>query len=306
MAKKSLLTNQTSLTDYITDRLANTSGAAEGSTLLPRQRGAGRIPIVTGLKITQISNYLGGSEFTLVWNNPQTSASLISGFNIYVVNALTQNQSPLQVGQVDASPAKVRVVGSQASVLTFFVQTVLSSGAVSSLDNSPSCTAQVAAPVITGGDVGTITVATIVPGGANQIMGTSPTGAVNEFKTFTGAANQVALAFGGGTVSFGLAQQVSLQALATPPTTTNNNFTASNSQSSVFANAASSSFTITMPPSPIHGQILIVKRIDSSANTVTLAGNTGQTMETSTLGALNSLILQYDISPKVWRTIAKF
>lgn len=306
MATKSPLANQGALTDYIADRLANTSGAAEGSTLLPRQRGQGRIPIVTGLRVTQVNNYLGGSEFTIVWNNPQTSASLITGYNVYVTGALSDNQSPALLATVDASPAKVRVVGSQASVLTFYVQTVLSSGATSALDNSPTCTAQVAAPVIQTSDI-RVSADSIVPGGANQIIGTNPAGTAGEWKTLSGTANQITVTLGSGSINLSLASQLAFQTLALSSTSQSSNYTIPNTISTLFISCAGSSNTVTMPAAPVANQICIIKRTDSAAgNTCTLQGNTGQSVETTALNTAGSVVCIYDQPNAAWRSVAKF
>jgi len=304
MVKKSLLANQTSLTDYITDRLANTSGAAEGSTLLPRQRGAGRIPIVTGLKVTQINNFLGGSEFTLVWNDPQTSASLISAFNVYAKDQ-SSSDSPLLVGSVNSSPAKVRVVNSKATVLTFYCQTVLSSGAVSSLDHSPTCTAAVIAPVIQSSDI-RVSADSIVPGGANQLIGTNPAGTAGEWKTLSGTANQITVTPGSGSINLSLASQLSLQALFLASITILSTSTIPSTVTTTFVDASGSNITVTTPATPHADQLLVVKRLDASANIVTIAANTGQVVETTSLVANKSIVFQYRSAAAKWQSIAAF
>lgn len=51
------------------------------------------------------------------------------------------------------------------------------------------------------------------------------------------------------------------------------NDTATTSDYTILANASSAALTETLPPSPIKGEILHVKKVDGSSNSVTLSGN---------------------------------
>lgn len=298
--------NRQQVSQYITEKLQNSRGAAEGSLLPPPLRGAGRIPTVTGLKVATVQSYLGGTTYTLVFKEPTLNTVEISGYNVYVTNALAGNASPLLLNTVQHSPATVRVVGTQASVLTFYVQTVLSSGNVSTLDHSPTCTAQLAAPVISTSSA--VAIASINPGAANQIYGTDPTATVSEYKSLSTAANApVSLTFGAGSIQFGAPTQAGFNAFAGAiHTYTSGASTIAAGIATAFADATSGNVTLTAPPSPISGQYLTVKRTDSSANTVSLAGNSGQTVETATWAAKGSNVFQWDSGASVWRIIAKF
>jgi prefoldin subunit 5 len=76
---------------------------------------------------------------------------------------------------------------------------------------------------------------------------------------------------------------------AVPITTTTSNYTLSSNDYSVLANASSGAITITLPTaSGIAGRIYVIKKIDSSANAVTITPNTGQTIDGANSYALST------------------
>jgi len=74
-------------------------------------------------------------------------------------------------------------------------------------------------------------------------------------------------------------------------------YTVTSSDYTLLANSSTAGFTITLPATPNSGEILNVKKVDSSANTVTINGN-GKTIDglsTLTINTQNqSYTLQYD------------
>jgi len=140
--------------DNVTQTLINTVGDDNiGTAIPPKLNGEFRVPFVTNLRLGPVTTYLGGTQYTLLWDEP-TDTTNISHYNVYVVGALGDNTSPIGPYSSQASPCPLRVVTTKASVLTFFVQTQLSNGNSSELSRSPSVTGLSTAP-----NIGTITVA---------------------------------------------------------------------------------------------------------------------------------------------------
>ncbi len=131
--------------NYVTSKLINPNNTGGGTHVPPAQIGTGRIPVVTGLKMGPISSYLGGTQYSLTFDEPPKGAD-VSHYNIFITGVLGNNQSPLGPYSTEASPCYLRIISTNASILTFYVQTVLNNGSVSSLSNSPSVTAQSVAP----------------------------------------------------------------------------------------------------------------------------------------------------------------
>lgn len=133
--------------DFSLRRLINYSQAGGGSSIPPRQFGDIRVPIVSNLKILKVDNYLGGTTFTLSWDNPDFKNITVAQYNIFVsgVDKIAQPQGPFAA---TLSPAIVRVSTKIASNLVFTVQTQLSNGLTSPIAISPSVAAKTIAPVI--------------------------------------------------------------------------------------------------------------------------------------------------------------
>lgn len=151
----------------VTQTLVNVSGGTEiGTSLPPRQNGEFRIPFVTKLRLGPVSSYFGGTQFTLLWDEPDSTES-ISHYNVYLVGALQNNSTPLGPYSSTSSPAVFRVTPSATGIITFFVQTQLHNGNVSQIDRSPSVTALASPPQIKSGD---ISPGTIFPSFAGQAV----------------------------------------------------------------------------------------------------------------------------------------
>lgn len=116
------------------DRLINRTNAAEGSTLPPQQRGAYRVPYVSGLRVTSPEP----TKYIVQWFEPTNNGLQIAQYNVFVANSSNINQ-PLGPFTVQKSPATITILAPTGSRLTFFVQTQLSAGLV----NPPSGSAAV-------------------------------------------------------------------------------------------------------------------------------------------------------------------
>ncbi len=132
----------------VVQTLTNVAGDQNiGTAIPPKLNGEFRVPFVKNLRLGPVEVYLGGTQYTLLWDEPD-DLSNVSHFNIYVVGALGDNTSPIGPYSAQRSPGVCRIVTTTASVLTFFIQTQLSNGNCSELDRSPSVTAQSASPTI--------------------------------------------------------------------------------------------------------------------------------------------------------------
>jgi hypothetical protein len=125
--------------DNVTQALINVNGAGGGPSILPKQHGEFRIPFVKNLRMGPVQSYYGGTQFTLLWDEPDNTTN-VSHYNVFVTGALANNQSPLGPFSAERSPQTCRIVTSTAALLTFYVQTQLNNGNVSALGRSPSCT----------------------------------------------------------------------------------------------------------------------------------------------------------------------
>ena len=195
IASESRLNRINSDSAFITETSVNQLGVAEGSLLPPRQKGQFRVPFVTGLKIMKRRAYLGGTEFTLTWQEPE-GISNISHYNVYVVGLLDNNKTPQGPATVQRSPAVVRLVSGALTRLSFIVQTSLKNGMVSDLRESPTVSSETIVSTIgasdlngigTTGEILTWTggVATIIGPGATNTILSGDGSAVPVFRTRT-------------------------------------------------------------------------------------------------------------------------
>jgi len=84
------------------------------------------------------------------------------------------------------------------------------------------------------------------------------------------------------------------------------NYTLAPDNYTVRANATSGSLTVTLPLVPVHGQIFNVKKIDSTVNSVILAGN-GKLIDGDTTMILgrqyDNIMVQYDSTSTTWNIL---
>ena len=185
--------------DNITQTLINVVGDGNiGTSVPPKLNGEFRVPFVKNLRLGPRTDYFGGTQYTLLWDEPDETSN-VSHYNVYVIGALGDNTSPIGPYAAQKSPCPFRVVTSTASVLTFFVQTQLSNGNCSELSRSPSVTALSSSP--------TLGVIAVNEGGTGQssytdgqllIGNTSTTGL--DKNTLTAGAN-ITVTNGPGTIS---------------------------------------------------------------------------------------------------------
>lgn len=135
---------QPSTNDFILDRLVNWTGSAEGSNLPPRQRGSFRVPIVSGLRVENVSYNGPKNIFTISWQEPEDPTINVSTYNIYARNLVQENSQPVLAVSSRRSPAKVELSSSETEAVTFYVQTVIANGLASPILASPTCTGNTA------------------------------------------------------------------------------------------------------------------------------------------------------------------
>ena len=142
-----------STSNKILGTIRNQLNAAEGSLMPPPQRGAFRVPFVTALTVQQTTQFIGGTQFVLTFQEPSSPNAQIDHFNIFV-GGLTGNQINYNGPNTClASPAVVRVSTTEAQTITFKIQTVLASGLVSNIDASPTCTGTTIPAAIAPSDI---------------------------------------------------------------------------------------------------------------------------------------------------------
>jgi len=126
-------------TTFITETLVNQLGAAEGTGLPPRQRGLTRVPIVSSLRVLKVEPFVGGTQVTLVWDNPEPPLHrFIDHYNVYVTGLFEGGDTPQGPSSFTTSPATLKLESSGGLPVTAYVQTQMKSGVVSDLFQSPS------------------------------------------------------------------------------------------------------------------------------------------------------------------------
>ena len=172
---------------YALERLINPRGAAEGSTLPPRQRGRSRVPRVTNLTNPRTQTWMGGTQFTLIWDEPEVSRNAISHFNIYVINLLDANEAPLGPWTAARSPAEIYIPIRQQTPCTLIVQTVLKNGLVSNLNDSPAISGYLGTGglVTTDFEDETVPLSALVSGTANYLLTAAGAGVASAWKSIT-------------------------------------------------------------------------------------------------------------------------
>lgn len=237
---------------FVIERVRNTVNAAEGTLLPPQQRGDYRLPFVSGLRLVKTESYFGGTSFTLNWIEPESRDTNISQYNVYVVGLEFQDK-PVGPFSTNKSPITVRLVNSQASRVTFFVQTQLNSGFVTPLNFSPSVTGNTIAPLISTDS--------LLPSGVTA----GSYGTASQVGQFTVDA--------AGLITTAANVQIYLDRLRLPiRVETTGPYTIVATDFTVIGNTTGGSFTVNLPASPTTGDCYCVKQV-AAANILTLSGN---------------------------------
>lgn len=126
--------------EFLVDRMLNTTQTAEGAIVPPQQKASVRVPIVRQLRILKQESFFGGTTFTVGWQSPDEPNLTIAQYNVWVYGLLSNSGIPVGPYSVSDSPSIVRLTAELATRVSFVVQTQLSSGLVSPLSLSPSCT----------------------------------------------------------------------------------------------------------------------------------------------------------------------
>ena len=127
-----------SIQEFVIGRLHNPNRAAEGPILPPPNRGGSRVPFVKNLIVARTQRYSGGTQFTLIWDDPEEFRSQIDHFNIYALGLYDDEFTPQGPWQSPASPAEVQIDTNAIRRITLIVQTELKNGMKSALPLSPS------------------------------------------------------------------------------------------------------------------------------------------------------------------------
>lgn len=241
-----------SITNFITSRLANFNSAGEGSSLPPRQYGDLRVPLVTNLRVAKVENFFGGSAVTLTWDDPEYPNIAIRQFNIFVIgiDGIQRPQGPYSAAR---SPGVVRITTSTASRLICIVQTQLTSGLTSPLELSPTVTVETIEPVIDSSSLGPTGV---TPGsyGGNA-----------KYTSFTVNSD--------GRLSAASSGIFFLDRLRLPVRVESSGpYDIVGTDFLVIGNTTSGSFTVNLPAIPNQGDTYTVKK-SVAANTLTIGGN---------------------------------
>lgn len=106
-----------------------------------------------------------------------------------------------------------------------------------------------------------------------------------------------------GTLSAGVFTYTGSQAAISTVTA---NYTVTAADFTLRCDATTANFTVTLMASPTNGQIYNIKKIDVSANTVTIAGN-GHNIDGAATAVIsiqyNSVSVQYDSTSATWNII---
>lgn len=128
--------------------LINQNNVAEGPTIPPPQQGEFRIPRPNAFGVVSITNAKPmGSLIVFSWEDIDAFGCNIGEYRILANFAFDNNATPVEVGSSQHSPCSVQVVSPQATAAVFFLRPYLSNGQTLPLEQCPTCTVQIPAPV---------------------------------------------------------------------------------------------------------------------------------------------------------------
>lgn len=271
--------------DFILGRIKNYGRAAEGTLLPPPQVGEFRIPLVTRLSIAKRETYMGGTQFTLVWMSVEANDSALAVSHYQVnVRSLGTNTSKVAMSPVtiDNSPAVIRVDSKSATRVVFTVQTVLTNGQISDFETSPTTAGTTIAGGIVTADIpsGTVTPSQIANGTAGQLITWSSTGVATTVGP--GTTNQLVVSQGAGQVPTYRFLSSNFTAA-----TKSTSFTASTDLLVYLCDATGGAIVATLPAATAN-QLYILKKIDTTANLVTLTPNGVETIDGAATYAIST------------------
>lgn len=261
---------------WITDRIRNQFGAGEGTTFPPKMIRGIRVPLVSNFKVLQTVAYNGGTQATLSWDVPDQNATLPIGSFLLSLKGTQSGSADVVMAPVTAltSPAIIRINSSIATVCTVSIQTVLTNGQTSLIDDSPTVSINTIAPVLVPSDIPASTLS-----GLNLVLGYSnltTAGGVTYVTGTTGEITEDPTNFSYDSTN----KRLGLKTNAPKSTIDNlgslglfiSSKTSSYTAGDVFCylnDATSATITVTLPTaSTVTNRFYLFKKTDSSANTV--------------------------------------
>jgi hypothetical protein len=172
--------------DQALQRIINKNNTGGGTNLPPRVIGGRRVPVVDSLRLLEKKRYFGGTEFSIAWQEPvDIQNDRISHFNVYIIGLLSKNQQPIGPYSTRRSPAILRVQTQEPTPIVFIVQTVLLSGMMSSLEDSPSISSTTFAGSFLSEDypVGSIPLNALANGIAGELITWNSSGIITTIPT---------------------------------------------------------------------------------------------------------------------------
>jgi hypothetical protein len=277
---------------FALERLINPTRSAEGPTLPPRLQGPMRVPIVRRLQLLRTQSYSGGTQFTLVWDDPEENQDLISHFNVYVLGLLDDNQIPSGPYSTQRSPAEVRVTTRVKANVTLIVQTVLKSGLTSDMNISPSVSGETVVSTLTSGDYPdeTVPLSALDPWGTlNYILSGNGASSAPTWKsrgTLDLIEGRSTLAVSGAPVVSNGSGQIR-EVDITDIDNTDSPYTQLATDWLVLCDASGGAITVNLLTAvAADAREITIKKTDSSANAVTVDPNGTETIEGETDGTI--------------------
>jgi hypothetical protein len=274
------------------ERMINPTRTAEGPILPPPVRGSIRVPLVKRLQLLRTQTYSGGTQFTLVWDDPEEYRDKISHFNIYVLGLLSDNQTPFGPYTTERSPAEIRVITRTAERVTLVVQTVLFSGLMSDMGISPSVSGETVAATLASSDFPdeSVPLSALTPWGtADYILAGNGAGSAPTWKSrgtldlVLGSSNLTTV---GVPVVVTASGEVG-QPLVTDIDHTDSPYTALGSDWTIQCDCTTAAIEVDLPTAVgIEGRELTVVKTDASSNYVTIDPDGSETINGDTTGEI--------------------
>lgn len=133
---------------FTVGNLINQNDVAEGPSIPPPQQGEFRVPRPSGFAVQSITNAKPmGALIVFTWEDIDAFGAPIGEYRILANFAYDQNATPTEVGSSEHSPCTVQVVSPTATSAVFYLRPYLANGQTLPLEQCPTCTVDIPAPV---------------------------------------------------------------------------------------------------------------------------------------------------------------